>query len=146
MMADTSFTGEHKLQLLEWAALVSKLDAEPGSKQSASLRTQIRGENDYPEVVFTQYWNDRKDADSSSGFGYTQVPPIHETSISRDFAESDGGSVGLSAASVSLLPGEARTIALGPLSEKQREWLKWNREEFQKRGKNPPQPAKEKSK
>ena len=86
-----------------------------------------------------QYWSDLKNDKPTNVFGFTHVPPIWTTHISRDVAEPDGGSMGLNAASVSLLPGESRRIDLGPLSDKQREWLKKRSSKNQKSDPKPQQ-------
>jgi beta-lactamase regulating signal transducer with metallopeptidase domain len=133
MVRDQALVEGSKVHLLPWAALVSELGPEPGAKQTASLSTQLRAEDGYPEVNITQYWSDLKRDASSNVFGFTHVPPIFTTSISRDFAEPNGGAAGLNSASVSLLPGESRRIDLGPLSDKQRESLKTLLEESKRR-------------
>jgi beta-lactamase regulating signal transducer with metallopeptidase domain len=130
---DQSFASESKMHLLPWAALVSELGAEPGAKQTASLRTQVRAQDGYPEINLAQYWSDLKNEKPTNVFGFTRVPPIWRTNISRDFAEPDGGAMGVNGASVDLLPGESRRIDLGPLSDKQREWLKTLLDESKKR-------------
>ncbi len=127
------FAESRKVQLLAWATLTSELGPEPGAEQSASISTRLEEKDGYPEVSIDQYWSDLKNEKPTSAFVFTHVPPILTTSISRDFAEPDGGSMGLNAASVSLLPGESRRIDLGPLSEKQREWLKSLLDESKKR-------------
>ena len=130
---DEDLRKDPNVHLLPWAALISELEPEPGSKQTASLSTQLRANDGYPEVEITQYWSDLKREKPTNVFSFTHVPPIFQTSISRDIAGPDGGATGLNTASVSLLPGESRRINLGPLSDKQREWLKELRDMQQKR-------------
>jgi beta-lactamase regulating signal transducer with metallopeptidase domain/protocatechuate 3,4-dioxygenase beta subunit/tetratricopeptide (TPR) repeat protein len=119
-----SLAHDSKVHLLSWAELTTELAPEPAAKQTASISTRFRGEDGYPEVSLAQYWSDLKDTKPTNVFGFTHVPPIMETSIQRDIAEPDGGSMGLNSASVSLLPGDSRRIDLGKMTDKEREYLK----------------------
>ena len=87
---DQGLAAEPKVHLLTWAALVSELGPEPGAKQTASLSTQVRAQDGYPEINLAQYWSDLKNEKPTNVFGFTHVPPIWTTSISRDIAEPDG--------------------------------------------------------
>lgn len=120
------------MQLLEWAGLVSEFAEEP-EKQDASLSTRVAESGGRPEIVFNQYWTDLKDRQSTLLFGFTHVPPILETTISRNFPGEQGTSFSLPGASVSLLPGETRRLDLGPLSKQQREHLEQMRRDLQQR-------------
>lgn len=124
---------EDAMRMLPWAKLESSVDAEAGTEQSVSLSTRLRDHDGYPQLVLSQYWSDLKRTNATNNFQYSHVPPIWETSISRDFSEHGGGTTGVNAASVSLLPGESRQIGLGALSDKQREWLKQLRDDQQQR-------------
>ncbi len=124
---------EDVMRMLPWAKLEISVGAEAGTVQSVSLSTRLRDHDGYPELVLSQYWSDLKQTKTTNNFQYSHVPPIWQTSISRDFAEPGGGTTGLDAASVSLLPGESRQIGLGTLSDKQREWLKQLRDGQQQR-------------
>jgi RNA polymerase sigma-70 factor (ECF subfamily) len=129
---DDSLSSTAKVALIPWAKLTCKLGAEDNSKQSADLRTRPQNRPGYPDVSINQYWEDLKLSQPADTFSFTHVPAILQTNIGRSFAEHDGGSVSISAASVDLLPGDDRQIDLGPMSDKQREWLQWNREQFNK--------------
>ena len=61
--------------------------------------------------------------DKTGAFSFTHVPPIFQASIGRVFAQNEGVSIGVPGATVSLLPGETRSLGLGPLSKQQREFL-----------------------
>jgi hypothetical protein len=126
------FNHNRKIQLLDWAGLVSQFSEEP-EKQNASLSTRVPPSGDIPEIVFAQYWSDMKMEQPTRRFGFTHVPPIFNTTISRSFSEKDGGSISLPGASVGLLPGETRRLDLGPLTEQQREELEQMRQRFQKK-------------
>jgi hypothetical protein len=119
-----SLASDPKVHLLPWAQLTTELGPEPGAKQTASISTSIRADDGYPEVHLSQYWEDLNDKKPTNVFTFTHVPPIMETSIQRDIAETDGGSMGLNSASVGLLPGDSRRIDLGPMTDKEREHLK----------------------
>jgi hypothetical protein len=118
--------------LIPWAKLTCKLGAEAESKQSADLRTHPQNSPGYPDVTIDQYWEDLKLSMPADTFSFNNVPAILQTTISRSFPEQDGGSVSIADSSVSLLPGEDRRIELGPLNDKQREWLQFNRDQFDK--------------
>lgn len=127
------FAEKREVTLLAWAQLVSKLMAEPGERQEASIRTTVRAEGGLPEIIFNQYWSDLERERPTDAFRYTHVPPIFATTISRDFLEEQGDSIGMPGATVELLPGESRQLGLGPLSDKQREQLNWIRQESRSR-------------
>jgi hypothetical protein len=130
---DEGLATESKVHLLPWATLTSELGEEPGAKQTASLTSHMRARDGYPEINLAQYWSDLKNKKPTNVFEFTHVPAIWTTDISRNIAEPDGGSIGLNTASVSLLPGESRRINLGPISDKQREFLNSLLEESKKR-------------
>ncbi len=125
----SQFTTTGEVRLLAWATLVSKFAEEAGERQEASLRTRVRETDGFPEIVLTQYWVDLKQESPTDEFRFTHVPPIFDTTISRDFRGLQGVSFGLPGATVGLMPGESRRLDLGPLSDKQREHLEWLRKE-----------------
>lgn len=133
LVRSEQFAKEREVRLLAWSELVTKLADEPGEQQESSIRTTVRAEGAYPEIIFNQYWVDLKRPRPSDAFRYTHVPPILATTISRDFPEEQGGSIGMPGATVDLLPGEARELGLGPLSDQQREQLNWLRKQSRSR-------------
>ena len=128
-----SLSSTAKVSLIPWAKLTCKIAAEDNSKQSADLRTRPQTRPGYPDVSINQYWEDLKLSEPTDTFSFDHVPAILQTTIGRSFAEHDGGSISIADSSVSLLPGEDRRIELGPLNDKQREWLQFNRDQFDKR-------------
>jgi RNA polymerase sigma-70 factor (ECF subfamily) len=136
---NVTLANEPKVSLVPWASLETELQPQPGAvQQTVSLRTRLRENNGYPEIVFCQYWSDLNRNDSTNVFRYSHVPSIYDTSVSRDFIEDDGGMMSTPMVSVSLLPGESRRVTIGPLSEKQQEYLKAIKQ-IERPGK--PQPA-----
>ncbi|MCL4192178.1 MAG: hypothetical protein KJZ87_10560, partial [Thermoguttaceae bacterium] len=125
LVRSEQFAKEREVRLLAWAELVTKLADERGEQQEASIRTTVRAEDGYQEIIFNQYWVDLRQTRPTDAFRYTHVPPILATTISRDFPEEQGGSIGMPGATVELLPGESRQLDLGPLSGQQREQLNW---------------------
>jgi len=119
-----------EVRLLPWATLVSQFAAEAGRRQEASLRTEVRETDGLPEISFDQYWADLKEKSPAAEFRFTHVPPIFETAISRDFP-GEHGAIGLSGATLSLLPGETRRLDLAPLSDAQRKHLQELKARFQ---------------
>jgi hypothetical protein len=113
------FEARDKITLMAWAGLDVKLDQDPDGQQTASLSTRVPAYDGWPEIVFNQYWSDLHEQAPDSVFHYAHIPPIHEAGISRDVPEEHGSS-SFAGASVSLLPGEVRQIALGPITEQQR--------------------------
>jgi len=133
-----------EIRLLAWAALESRFaepigaanplgEAMPVRREEASLSTQVREKDGFPEVVFDQYWSDMKKVPSADPFHFAHVPPIFETTLMRGFPGEHGTSFSLPGATVSLLPGETRRLDLGPLSDKQQEHLEWLRNESEER-------------
>ncbi len=127
------FRKQGKIILLPWAGLVGELAEEPGTEQTASIRTVLPESDRLPEVVINQEWSSQKSEQPKGIFGFTHVPPILNTSIDRSLPDKEGVSFSLSGATVSLMPGETRTLGLGPLTEQQREWLETLRQESKKR-------------
>ena len=117
------FEQDQQVKLIPWGSVVAEFSEEP-EDQSASLRTRLDVTDTRPEVSITQYWSDLKRDDPTLVFEFTHVPPIWPTHITRDFRQPDGGSFGLGGASISILPGETRKIALGPVTQQQRDLLK----------------------
>jgi len=122
LTADDQFAKAHQVRLSAWAGLISGFSKEP-EDQRASLRTRVPESDGRPEVVVNQYWSDLKKQEPTLVFRFTHVPPIYNTTISRDLPQKDGGSIGISGTSVGLLPGETRRVDLGPLSKQQRQQL-----------------------
>ncbi len=134
LVGDTSFAKDHHVTLLRWGGLVAGFSEEP-EQQVADLSTRITESDGRPEVVINQYWSDLKQENPTLTFGFTHVPPIFETTISRSFDNKDGGSTSVPGASVGLLPGETRRLDLGLLSKQQRESLEDTRERMDRRRK-----------
>lgn len=135
LVRSEQFAKEREVRLLAWSELVTKLADEPGEQQESSIRTTVRAEGAYPEIIFNPYWVDLRRARPTDAFRYTHVPQILATTISRDFPAEQGGSIGMPGATVDLLPGEARELGLGPLSDQQREQLNWLRKQSRSRNK-----------
>ncbi len=133
LVADEQFSGAGKVALLKWAGLASTLDQEPDLEEQASLSTRIAESGGRPEIFFDQSWEDLKEEDAKAVFQYAHVPPFHDTIIRRSIPVGEGTSISLPAASVSLLPGETRTLGLGQLSEQQRKQLEQYRKDLEKR-------------
>ena len=129
LIRSTQFVLNGEVKVIPWGALISLIEKEEGLQQEVSLSTSVRESKGWPEVVFNQYWSDLKQKQPTEIFGFTHVPPIYRTQISRNFQDKKGVSIGLPAASVSLLPGEARQLGLGPLSEQQKALLERRRRE-----------------
>ena len=121
------------LKLMPWSSLVSEVAEEPGLEQRASLYTRVAQSEGWPEVLFNQHWVGLKIEEPTRVFAFTHVPPIFETTIERSFPVEQGVSLNLPGASVSLLPGETRSLGLGPLSEQQRKQLERRRRDVLKR-------------
>ncbi len=117
-----------KIRLMPWATLESRFDGGAEQQQGASLGTLVREKDRFPEVNFSQYWSDLKKDPPVGMFRFTHVPPIFETTISRTFPGEQGSSFSSPGATVSLLPGESRRLDLGPMSDKQQQWLERIRE------------------
>ena len=144
LMNDQTFAEKQELSLLDWSGLVVGL-SEESEKQQADLRTRVKEYGGRPEIEFNQYWSDLKKTDPTLEFGFSHIPPIWETSVSRSFENPDGGSTGVSGASVGLLPGETRRLDLGPITEQQREHLKSIRTLMERREKPVEEPQDETS-
>jgi beta-lactamase regulating signal transducer with metallopeptidase domain/uncharacterized GH25 family protein len=134
------FNKDHNIHLLPWAGLLSEFSKEP-EKQEADIRTRIKQSGDIPGIEFIQYWIDLKKEQPTLRFGFTRIPPIVETTISRSISKMDGGAISLPGASVGLLPGETRRLDLGPLTEQQRQQLDWMRN-LSKEPQDKPKPEK----
>lgn len=131
------FDKEHEIHLLEWSGLETEL-AEESEKQTASLSTRIKPSGEIPEIVFNLECSNAKEDQSDQSdqhFVFKHVPPIHETTIYRNFPGKEGTSFGLPGASVSLLPGETRRLDLGSLTEQQQKYLDQLRHDSEERRK-----------
>lgn len=122
LVDNDQFDKDAQLKLLPWGGVVAEFSKEP-EEQEASLRTHLEARDGRPEINITQYWVDLKRPEPTLKFEFTHVPPIWQTSISRDFRQTHG-SRGIGGPSVSLLPGETQTITLGPVTKQQRELMK----------------------
>ena len=131
------FAKEPQLKLLPWGSVVAEFSKEP-EEQEASLRTSLPASETRPEISISQHWSDLKRPDPTLTFEFTHVPPIWQTSISRQFRQPDGGSTGVPGASVSVLPGEKREVSLGPVTEQQREQIERIRNLFRSRAEAAP--------
>lgn len=120
---ETGFAANHAVTLVPWAGLIAKLEKELGEDHEASIKTTIPAREGFPDVVIDQYWSDQKSDLPADFFGFTHVPPIFETSLSRTVPEGEGESIGLPGAKVTLRPGEIRRLDVGPLTDEQREQL-----------------------
>ena len=136
LVAKKQFLQSGKVNVLQWATLTSRFAEQTGESETAALSTQIRKTDALPEVIFNQYWSELKKKSPTDVFRFTHVPPIFETTIYRVFPGDQGTSFSLPGATVSLLPGDVRSLELGPLSEKQREQLKWIRKQSEDRSKS----------
>lgn len=137
LVSSDSFLSDATLRLMAWSGLVSKLKDEKGEQQ-VDLTTSIRASGGKPEISINQYWSDRRIEQKDRTFVYHRIPPIFDTTVSRSFPSPDGGATSLPAATVSLLPGETRTIEFGEITPQQREWLDGIRTRFR----STPAPAK----
>ncbi|MEZ6146333.1 MAG: hypothetical protein R3B91_13150 [Planctomycetaceae bacterium] len=79
---------DHRVTLLPWGGIVAELSEEP-ERQVADLSTRISESDGRPEVVISQYWSDLKQEKPTLTFGFTHVPPIFDTTISRSFPTKD---------------------------------------------------------
>jgi beta-lactamase regulating signal transducer with metallopeptidase domain len=149
------FLKDPRVILRDWAKL-AVLTAHESSIQRATLRNHLPVFSKIPEIVFMQEatWrmdsayvdhdnttkkitvksaDDPNDPKSVEVSVFTHVPPVFTTTINRNFAQKDGMSVSLPAASLELFPGESRQLDLGPLSEQQRKYLDQRRLLLEKR-------------
>ncbi|MCA9110863.1 MAG: redoxin domain-containing protein, partial [Planctomycetaceae bacterium] len=144
LIRETSLVNDHRVTLLPWGGIVAELSEEP-EQQVADLSTRISESDGRPEVVISQYWSDLKQEKPTLTFGFTHVPPIFDTTISRSFPNKDGGSTSVPGASVGLLPGETRRLDLGPLTKQQRERIEGTRKLMEQRQKQAEEPNDETS-
>ncbi|MEZ6051102.1 MAG: carboxypeptidase regulatory-like domain-containing protein [Planctomycetaceae bacterium] len=144
LIQETSLVNDHRVTLLPWGGIVAELSEEP-EQQVADLSTRISESDGRPEVVISQYWSDLKQEKPTLTFGFTHVPPIFDTTISRSFPTKDGGSTSVPGASVGLLPGETRRLDLGPLTKQQRERIEGTRKLMEQRQKQAEEPNDETS-
>jgi hypothetical protein len=129
LVYDDSYKTDTTLKLMAWSGLVSKLKDDKGEQQ-VDLTTSIKASDGKPEISLNQYWSDRNIEVEDRVFVYHGIPPIYDATVSRSFPSPDGGSTALPAATISLLPGETRTIEFGEITPQQREWLDGIRTRF----------------
>jgi len=140
------FRTDPKLTLLRWSEVVVDLVTKPESDpQSTTLDTRLNETMARPAISLAQYWVDvsrparrRGGDESAERFEFTHVPPIWQTSIMRSFPAENGTTHSIPGASISVLPGERRRIALGPVTEQQQEFLKGLRDRLEPRAQAAP--------
>jgi hypothetical protein len=130
---DEQYVKDHRVELAPWAGLVSRLAAEPGRDQAASIDTKVPARDAFPEIEIDQYWSEQKEELPPNFYGFAHVPPNLETAISRSFPDADGAAVSVPGATVTLLPGEIRRLDFGKLSDERRALLERVQREFQQR-------------
>lgn len=133
--ADRESADPCEIVLKPWAALIAKLTTDPGVDQEASISTRLTKREKFPEVVFDQYWREQKTELPGGFFGFTHVPPSCATSLARMLPESDGTSINVHGAEVTLNPGEIRRLDLGSMTDEQREHAEAIRQELRERSK-----------
>ena len=118
LVTEEQFKNDRSIRLRAWAGLVVGFD-DPKHEQQVDLTTSISAFEGRPEISINQYGSELHRENETNEFHYGHIPSFYETTILRSLPTFSGGQASVSAAKVSILPGETRYLHLGAITPQQ---------------------------